>query len=330
MKKFILTLLLLGSYLIAQENPFPAKLEGLWEGKDRYVFFETRDYEKTQMVIILKEYYGWYLDRAVEPDEYAKIEERRRNIATVKKSEHVNISYEEICADESDFAWNIILDYSKNDHSFIPLALIDNKIYLEYYLKKNEKINQDEISSKNGFWMGSQVSEGITISKQNVPDEIKSYYVDSDKIFSIRYWLANIDYQDEIVSFKYDGESYSILKNINSLNSIYTCIKGRGKKLRNLDIPKAFNEEKYVFSKNNKIMAVNEPYLLLVANKNELSDVITLINEHNSLRKPSPPSLFPDSNVDWHWDLINELEKDNLIIQEVRKRQNQFGPRNNN
>src|SRR5574344_2063704 len=288
MKKFILTLLLLGSYLIAQENPFPAKLEGLWEGKDRYVFFETRDYEKTQMVIILKEYYGWYLDRAVEPDEYAKIEERRINIATVKKSEHVNISYEEICADESDFAWNIILDYSKNDHSFIPLALIDNKIYLEYYLKKNEKINQDEISSKNGFWMGSQVSEGITISKQNVPDEIKSYYVDSDKIFSIRYWLANIDYQDEIVSFKYD------------------------------------------VSKNNKIMAVNEPYLLLVANKNELSDVITLINEHNSLRKPSPPSLFPDSNVDWHWDLINELEKDNLIIQEVRKRQNQFGPRNNN
>ena len=33
------------------------------------------------------------------------------------------------------------------------------------------------------------------------------------------------------------------------------------------------------------------------------------------------------SNLDWHWDLINNLEKNNKQIQAVRQRQQKFGPR---
>ena len=33
------------------------------------------------------------------------------------------------------------------------------------------------------------------------------------------------------------------------------------------------------------------------------------------------------SNLDWHWDLIDMLEKDNQLIQQVRARQKEFGPR---
>ena len=52
-----------------------------------------------------------------------------------------------------------------------------------------------------------------------------------------------------------------------------------------------------------------------------------IVKEANARRKPDPPALFPESNLDWHWDLIDMLEKDNELIQQVRARQKAFGPR---
>ncbi len=153
--------------LFAQNESFPSEIEGLWEGKDRFVFFEKRDYATTEMVIILKEYYGWYFDRAVEPVEYENVEKRKRNIATVKKSEHINMSYEELCEDDTDGAWNLTLKYSKNDCSYVPISLINNKIYLNTYIRQNlEDKSVDEFTStKDGFWSGMQNSSGFTFSK---------------------------------------------------------------------------------------------------------------------------------------------------------------------
>ena len=52
-----------------------------------------------------------------------------------------------------------------------------------------------------------------------------------------------------------------------------------------------------------------------------------MVKEANARRKPDPPPLFPESKLDWHWDLIDMLEKDNTLIQSVRERQRAFGPR---
>ena len=69
----------------------PSSLYGIWEGKDRYVFFEQVQ-EEDRIVIILKDYYGWYLDRVVEHEDYSKNYKRDRNTATTKKSVLVTIS----------------------------------------------------------------------------------------------------------------------------------------------------------------------------------------------------------------------------------------------
>lgn len=52
-----------------------------------------------------------------------------------------------------------------------------------------------------------------------------------------------------------------------------------------------------------------------------------IVRQANSRRKPDPPPLFPEKELDWHWELINQLEKGNKTIEEVRERQRNFGPR---
>ena len=52
----------------------PEEFYGIWESKDRYVFIEKNETEKAnQIVIYLKTYYGWYVDRTVEPKEYLRL-----------------------------------------------------------------------------------------------------------------------------------------------------------------------------------------------------------------------------------------------------------------
>ena len=69
----------------------PSRLLGIWEAKDRYVFFEQNDEEEPQIVIVLKTYYGWYLNRAAEPADYNEKEARVRNTANARNAEHVYI-----------------------------------------------------------------------------------------------------------------------------------------------------------------------------------------------------------------------------------------------
>ena len=52
-----------------------------------------------------------------------------------------------------------------------------------------------------------------------------------------------------------------------------------------------------------------------------------IVAQANSRRKKDPPQLFPEKELDWHWELINQLEKGNPIIEKVRERQRNFGPR---
>jgi hypothetical protein len=82
-----------------------------------------------------------------------------------------------------------------------------------------------------------------------------------------------------------------------------------------------YNDEGSAFTKN------EEPYLKQLAGRDTFEELIKIVKEANSKRKPDPPALFPPSDLDWHWDLLEMLEKDNKLIQEVRARQEAFGPR---
>ena len=87
-------------------------------------------------------------------------------------------------------------------------------------------------------------------------------------------------------------------------------------------------EKKLLFNNDISIIVLDkEPYLTKLADKNDFESLMQIVKSSNSRRKPPAKALFPENDLDWHWDLIDYIEKDDKIIQEVRQRQKNFGPR---
>ena len=150
-------------------------------------------------------------------------------------------------------------------------------------------------------------------------------------MYDIRYWLSDIEERDErdmAVDFIYGEDKYTVPKYLFAANNQYSCVNGRSKKIRNAQNYTLFNEADYCYNNTKTIMAKNDScYLRKLADKDDFEALMKIVQAANSRRKPDPPPLFPPSNLDWHWDLIDLLEKDNEQIQKVRERQRQFGPR---
>ena len=67
-KKIILsTIFLFMTFFINSE--IPETLKGTWIRSDRIIFLE----DSNNISVILKEYYGWYYDRTVEPEEFSDV-----------------------------------------------------------------------------------------------------------------------------------------------------------------------------------------------------------------------------------------------------------------
>ena len=322
---------------------------GIWESKDRYVFIEEKETEnENQIVIYLKTYYGWYVDRTVEPKEYDEKVKRSRNSSTPKNSEQIYFEIQPInqtdsimIADDS-LAFEINLRYSKNETRKIPVALINQHIYLDFYI-------QD--SNDKSFYRGNAVSNGLKISQWKNPDNISCLYFFEDSYFDIRYWLTDMDFEKAKVSLDFDDKRFSVDKHIFSSGNNYSCVSGKSKKIRNVQPPfyvqknqsnesiepyiyfniaeNDKNLKKSFFFNNDKSLIVfdKEPYLTKIADKNDFESLMQIVKSSNSRRKPPSAPLFSESDLDWHWDLIDYIEKNDKKIQEVRQRQKDFGPR---
>ena len=341
----------------------PEQLLGIWEGKDRYVFFEQQPENENpdffnnftpknypQLVIILKEYYGWYLDRAAEPEAFAQKEIRTRNAATHKTAEYINFDIRKYNPttsfdienksgkttktelNDNDDSFELVIEYSHHHKNYIPVAIIENQLYTDFYKKVPQQEKQEfEDISFNGYWLGNLETNGITINPQIIDTNIGLLVIDGQKMYDIRYWLSDIEERDErdmAVDFIYGEDKYTVPKYLFAANNQYSCVNGRSKKIRNAQNYTLFNEADYCYNNTKTIMAKNDScYLRKLADKDDFEALMKIVQAANSRRKPDPPPLFPPSNLDWHWDLIDLLEKDNEQIQKVRKRQRAFGLR---
>ena len=159
MKKIFVSLFcfLLFSFIFAET--LPSKLLGIWESKDRYVFFEQNDQEDPQLVVILKTYYGWYLNRAAEPEDYSKKEARVRNTANACNAEHIYIKNLQLTETANSLYGSLDLAYSGWQKNTIPFLLIDGSIYLSYF-EKDIPAEIDENKSWN-FYRGIAPSKGF-------------------------------------------------------------------------------------------------------------------------------------------------------------------------
>ena len=326
MKKIFVSLFcfLLFSFIFAET--LPSKLLGIWESKDRYVFFEHNDQEEPQLVVILKTYYGWYLNRAAEPEDYSKKEARVRNTANARNAEHIYIKNLQLTETANSLYGSLDLAYSGWQKNTIPFLLIDGSIYLSYF-EKDIPAEIDENKSWN-FYRGIAPSKGFMISPQSLPENITGYIIDGEKLYDVRYWKTDMDFSTDYISFVYKDDTYQIPKHLRSCETNYSCVSGRSKKVRNTVKAFEYKADDYIFNDDASVFTKNEePYLKELADKETFEELIKIVKDANSRRKPDPPALFPESDLDWHWDLIDLLESGNPIIQKVRERQRAFGPR---
>ena len=330
----ILLISLLITCLFAET--LPTRLLGIWESKDRYVFFEQNDEDEPQLVVVLKEYYGWYYDRAAEPASYSEKEARTRNIPTPRNAEHIYIQNIDTNETENSLYGALDLKYSNWQKNTIPFFMLEDSIYLKYFV-----LDEREVSEENGslmtsenqnvsykFYRGIAPSKGFMISPQSLPKDITGLIIDGEKLYDVRYWQTDMDYSTDYITFEYKDDSYTIPKHLRSCETNYSCVSGRSKKVRNAVKPFEYKSEDYIFNDNQKVFTKKEePYLKRLVDRSTFEDLMKLVKDANSRRKPDPPALFPENDLDWHWDLIDMLEKDNTIIQQVRARQKAFGPR---
>ena len=319
MKKNIFFLFLISLSISLFAETIPQKLLGIWEAKDRYVFFEQNDDENPEIVILLKTYYGWYLNRAAEPAEYNEKEPRLRNTANARNAEHISIQNINISESSNSLYGSLDLSFSRWQSNVIPFLIIADSMYLSYFEK-------DDVNES--FYRGLAPSQGFLISPQSVPTNITGYIIDDDKLYDVRYWQTDMDFSSDYITFTYKDDSYQIPKHLRSCNINYSCVSGRSKKVRNAVKPFEYKADDFIFNDEGTVFTRNEEaYLKRLADRDTFEELMKIVKEANSRRKPDPPALFPESNLDWHWDLIDLLEKDNKLIQEVRARQKAFGPR---
>ena len=322
MKKSFFVCLLLIEVFYSFAETIPSKLLGIWEAKDRYVFFEQNDQDQPQIVVVLKTYYGWYLNRAAEPAEYNEKEPRVRNTANARNAEHIYIQNINVKETANSLYGSLDLAFSSWQKNTIPFFILDNQLYLSYFEKD---IREEEPFD---FYRGVAPSQGFMISQQSLPENITGYIIDGDKLYDVRYWRTDMDYSTDYITFTYKEDSYQIPKHLRSCETNYSSVSGRSKKVRNTVKPFAYRAENFIFNDDNTVFTKNEePYLKQLADRDTFEELIKIIKEANSRRKPDPPALFPESDLDWHWDLIDQLESGNILIQQVRERQKAFGPR---
>lgn len=324
-------------------NDVPIIFDGIWEGDDRYIMFQEKSElekivnnkipyeEKNYIWCYLKTFYGWYLDRAAEKTNRKNSSYSYDTNDTVFKDiQNISIQFRQLINSENCSAFELILTYPRvKEKTVIPVAIINNKLYLDFAIKTSKDNNlNDELDLNNqnpllGSWSSIGKVSGIKISKPIVSDSLYSLYVTDECVYYIRYWKTDMEYSTDFASFSDGVQKYEVPKHIKSSGNVYTCVTGRSLVIRNVE-RKHLPLENYVMNDEKNVIAFGNPYLSKISERCSLENMMKIVKESNSRRAPMPPLPFEPSNLDWHIDDITKLELNNQIIQAVRKRQREF------
>ena len=304
MKKGFLVVLLFALICPVFSQKIPEVLQGIWEGKDRFVYFDNAtDDENPEFVIILKEYYGWYYDRAAEPLEYNEAEPRTRNAATHKDPEVIPFTINEI--ENITDAFQLSITYSKHYSNTTSFAIIDDKIYLNpYTIIQDDPTTPSTGSGTVGtaedletavyLYRGYQYSDGFIMNSQPVDENISLLIMLDDKFYDVRYWQTDMDYEATTVTFKYKDDVFQVPKHLYAEGTNYSSVNGRSKKIRNTQPAFQLANQNIIYNSDKTVLVLNsEPYLTKLTDKKTFEDLMQIIKEANARRKPDPEPIFP-------------------------------------
>ncbi|GMO50763.1 MAG: hypothetical protein Pg6C_14940 [Treponemataceae bacterium] len=292
----------------------PGALRGVWESGGRMIsFYEAGD--SAMAVIFLKLFYGWYYDRTAEPlaesaaaTQYGfpSLPARDRNDTTARAGEFLAVSFDETSpVTDASGSWAMRILYPPyREPDSIALAVINDGIYLNFYIRHDDASgSRDTIA---GFWRAGGTASGITASKPYYATNIESLYITDggDSVFRIRYWEANVEPDLTARAYFSDGASeYSVDKYLVIGDKTFTCVQGRGTRIR--QITKSPLPKDYALSDDGALCAFGAPYLT----KSGVTDIYAEAAEKNARTRPPQPPLFPPSDLDFHYEQIEELRK---------------------
>nr|WP_318717235.1 hypothetical protein [uncultured Treponema sp.] len=359
MKKICLLLpFLLFSFAFGQEkHDVPELLKGVWKNSSRYVVFDSGYSTGSGSIpmIVLREFYQRYDDRAAESHEYTEKNRRPVNDATQKAMpEELNVRFipltdelhsgslmtqedgDTLTADGiSSGAWNMEVTYPGRKEVYnVPFAVIGSNLYLNFIIKEEDSdkiplsplLDGNTMQSGNplaGYWQDSGNASGILVSPPVNSKELLSFYITESSVYHIRYWRTDMDYDGEKQAVFSDGdETYNVPKHLRVSGETFTCVNGRGSRIRNIEksdsLPdgyvlnsilvgkKRFGDDGTEFSYNvrtSTICALGKPYLVLEEGKT-MEDIL---KEDASRKYPGPKPLFPPHGVlDFDWSIIED------------------------
>ena len=235
--------------------------------------------------------------------------------------------------------------------SKIPVAVLDDGLYLDFMIRNDQKeagvtadsnagingtaenADENSVFSQetaapfiNGFWQGINAKSTIRISPEKNRGQLFSWYITDDATYRLTFWQTDMDADEAAQAVFSDGERiFTIKKFISSGGENYTCATGRRTLIRNIEKFPEYAKE-IITDRTGTILVSGKPAFTR-ADETSKAELENIVRQANARRKPDPPPLFEPKELDWHWDLINQLEKGNKIIEEVRERQRAFGPR---
>lgn len=361
-KLFLLLSFLIFSRAFCQEdNGVPRMLKGVWKNSSRYIVFDSGyGTEKgTIPMVVLREFYHRYNDRAAEPHEYAEKQKRPVNDSTQKglpeeiSVEFIPLTYElyedsivrqedgdEVSAVElPSGAWNMQVKYPNRKEIYnIPFAVIGKNLYLRFVVKEEDSdrvpvsplLAGTVMNSGNpleGFWQDSGNASGILVSPSTNSKELLSFYIAENAVYHIRYWRTDMEYDGERQAVFSDSDStYYVPKHLRVGGQTFTCVNGRGTRIRNIEKSETLLEEyvlnSIVVKKNSTdsegksfsysvrtstLCALGNPYLVLEEGKS-LEEILKSDSEK---QYPGPKPLFPPHGIlDFDWSIIEDPPAD--------------------
>lgn len=248
------------------------QLAGIWENPSRFVVVN----QDNTLFFVLKTFYGYYYDQtAVLP----------AGITSGENGETIlRITY--------------LSSKIAQPH---PIGVINDKLFLDFHCKgsafaeKSEnsvKYSQAHASSLYGYWRACGNVSGIEVALPVNKTELICYYFTDKDVYLLRYWLADVPYE-KVQAQAVDGDfSFAVDKFLTVGDCVYTCITGRGIKIRNLArISYELKENTIVFNGNvsetepfymsadGTLLSFSEPYL----KRSTVTDMQATIAEHNLL-----------------------------------------------
>lgn len=323
-------------------NEVPRILDGIWEGDDRILMFQEKQElekilskqipleEKKYIWCYLKTFYGWYLDRAAEKNNRQNSEyQYDKNNTVFLDIQNIQIQFKKLIQEENCCAYELILSYPKSKtKSIIPIAIVDDKIYLDFAIKNKLPQNSTfENSVYYGSWSRVAKVSGIKISEPIIDDELVSMFITENSIYKIRYWKTDMEFSNDFATFSDGEKKYEVPKHIFSCGNVYTCTTGRSLVIRNIEkqnIDNEFLKNELIINEQQNVLAFGKPYLIQKSKDCSLINMMQIVKLNNLQKAPYPDPPFEPSDLDWHLDDINRLEINNQIIQAVRQRQREF------